>query len=159
MLNSPLINSPQSKLCAGFLKGLVFVLTAMLSMSCARQPQTGAQAGPTPQTAAPSSSPIPWATIEPPSQVGVPGGTPQAQRTRLPVRTFRGTGIIRSINLKEGWFEIDHEEIPGFMAAMQMQWSVKDRAMLNSVQVGDKVDFAVEDDNGTEVITELKKAQ
>jgi Cu/Ag efflux protein CusF len=38
-----------------------------------------------------------------------------------------------------------------------MEWSVKDRAMLKSVRVGDRVDFTVEDDNGSEVVTELKK--
>jgi hypothetical protein len=32
------------------------------------------------------------------------------------------------------------------------------RSMLKSVGVGDKVDFTVEDDNGNEVITELKKS-
>ena len=85
-------------------------------------------------------------------------GTPQAEQARLPVKIFRGTGVIRSINLKEGWFEIDHEEIEGFMAAMQMQWSVRDRLILKSLKVGDKVDFTGEDDNGNEVITELKKA-
>ncbi len=54
--------------------------------------------------------------------------------------------------------EIDHEEIKDFMPAMQMEWSVRDRSMLKSVRVGDKVNFTVEDDNGNEVITELKKA-
>ena len=41
---------------------------------------------------------------------------------------------------------------------MQMEWSVTDREMLKSVQVGDEVNFVVEDYNGTQVITELKKA-
>ena len=150
---------PLDRVPAGFLIGLVCVLTATFSVSCAQRPQTGAAAEPTPQAATPSASPIPWATIEAPTQVGAPGGTPNPQQTRLPVRTFNGTGIIRAINLKEGWFEIDHEEIPGFMPAMQMEWSVKDRLMLNSVSVGDKVNFTVEDDNGTEVVTELKKPQ
>ena len=82
-------------------------------------------------------------------------GTPQP---RLPVRTFRGKGVVRLINLKEGWFEIDHEEIVGLMPAMQMEWSVRDRSLLKSVSVGDRVDFTLEDDNGNEVVTELKKS-
>jgi Cu/Ag efflux protein CusF len=40
-----------------------------------------------------------------------------------------------------------------------MEWSVKDRAMLKRVRVGDKVNFTIEDDNGSEVITGLKKVQ
>lgn len=142
----------------GLLKVLwLFVLIAVLSASCAQRPQTEAAAEPSPQAAAPAASPIPWATIQPPAQVGLPPGTPQETQTRSPVRTYSGVGIIRAINLKEGWFEIDHEEIPGFMAAMQMEWSVKDRSMLTSVSVGDKVNFKVEDNNGTEVVTEIKK--
>lgn len=43
------------------------------------------------------------------------------------------------------------------MGAMQMEWSVKDRSMLKSVSVGDKVNFTLEDDNGNEVVTEIKK--
>lgn len=43
------------------------------------------------------------------------------------------------------------------MAAMQMEWSVKDRAMLKSVRVGDRVNLTGEDDNGSEIITKLEK--
>lgn len=124
------------------------VLAAVLSASCARREQEG----PKPPAGA---SPIPWGTIEPPRQAGVASGTPQP---RLPVRTFRGHGIVRLINLEEGWFEVDHEEIENFMPAMQMEWSVKDRSLLKSVSVGDRIEFTLEDDNGSEVVTELKRA-
>lgn len=134
------------------------MLTALLSTSCGQRPQDGAAAGPTPQAATPSASPIPWATIQPPAQVGNPGGTPTAPQTRGPIRTFHATGVIRSINLKEGWLEIDHEDIEDYMPAMRMQWKVREPAALKSVQVGDKIDFALEEDNGSEVITELKKS-
>lgn len=154
-----MLNSPRFKPCAIFLKGLVCVLLATLSASCGgRQPQEGTAAGPTPQAAASPAQPIPWGTIQPPAQVSIPAGTPSAPTKRLPVKTFRGTGLVRSINLAEGWFEIDHEEIEGYMPAMKMQWRVKDKALLNAVSIGDKVDFTLEDDNGSEIITGLKKA-
>ncbi|HJQ32087.1 MAG TPA: copper-binding protein [Pyrinomonadaceae bacterium] len=130
-------------------------LAAALSVACARGPQTQNAAAPTPQAAA---SPVPWKTIEPPAQVGAPSGSPRAQQTPAGVKSYNGVGVVRLINLEEGWLEIDHEEIKGFMAAMQMEWSVRDKALLKSVRVGDRVNFTVEDDNGTEVITELKKA-
>ena len=133
---------------------LLLTLAAALAVYYGgREPRYGKVARPTPQAAA---SPIPWKTIEPPAQVAA--GTPQAQQTPAAVKSYSGTGVVRLINLEEGWLEIDHEEIPGFMAAMQMEWSVKDRAMLKSVKVGDRVNFTVEDNNGTQVITELKKA-
>jgi Cu/Ag efflux protein CusF len=140
------------------------MLMAALSASCARQPQTGT-AQPAPQSATASPSPIPWATIEPPApptKADVASGTPQPQqRPRVrgaDVKTYSGVGVVRLVNFEEGWLEIDHEEIKGFMPAMQMEWSVTDREMLKSVQVGDRVNFKVEDDKGTEFITELKKA-
>ena len=44
------------------------------------------------------------------------------------------------------------------MPAMKMQWRVRDKALLNSLSGGDKVDFTLEDDNGSELITDIKKA-
>jgi Cu/Ag efflux protein CusF len=134
------------------------LLMAALSASCAREPRDGNAAQPTPQAGA-AASPIPWKTIEPPTQVGAAdSGTPNARQTPAPLKSYSGVGFVRSIHLEEGWLEIDHEEIKDFMPAMLMQWSVRNRAMLKSVRVGDKVNFTVEDNNGTEFVTELKRA-
>ncbi|MBV9928919.1 MAG: copper-binding protein [Acidobacteria bacterium] len=135
------------------LKCTACVLVVLLSAACAQGPKSEVKAGPTPQAGA---SPIPWGTVEPPRQVG--GGSSGTPQPRLPVRTFRGRGVVRLINIGEGWFEIDHEEIEGFMPAMQMEWMVKDKSMLRTVSVGDRVDFTLQDDNGSEVVTELRKA-
>jgi Cu(I)/Ag(I) efflux system protein CusF len=152
-----LLISPPSRLGTGFPTCLLVMLAAALSVSCGRQPQAENASTPAPQAANASASPIPWGTIEPPAQVPDPASTPKARQPSA-VKSYSGTGVVRLINLKEGWLEIDHEEIKGFMPAMQMEWSVKDRTMLKRVRVGDKVNFTVEDDNGSEVITELKKA-
>jgi Cu/Ag efflux protein CusF len=131
------------------------MLMAALSVSCGQQPRAENASVPTPQAADASASPIPWATIEPPAQVPAAAGTSNAQQPA--VKSYSGTGLVRLINLKEGWLEIDHEEIKDFMPAMQMEWLVKDKAMLKRVRVGDKVNFTLEDNNGSEVITEIKK--
>lgn len=154
----PLPTSLLSRLDVSYPRWLAVALLALLSTSCGQRTQDGAAAGPTPQAAASSASPIPWATVQPPTQVGGSAGAPAAQTARAPVRTFHGAGVVRSINLKEGWFEIDHEDIKDYMPAMRMQWRVRESATLKSVQVGDKVDFTLEEDNGSEVITELKKS-
>lgn len=150
--------SPTSRPGIGFPTWLLLTLMAALSVSCGEQPRAENASEPAPQAADASPSPIPWATIEPPAQAPAPAGTPNAQRPSA-VKSYSGTGVVRLINLKEGWLEIDHEEIKGFMAAMQMEWSVKDRAMLKRVRVGDKVNFTLEDNNGSEVITGLKKVR
>ena len=99
---------------------------------------------------------MPWKTIENPPQVVVKDGPPQAQQPGV-VRTYHGTGVVTIVNRKEGWVEINHEEIVGLMPAMQMEWFVKPTSLMKSIRVGDKVNFAVEDNNGSEFITELNK--
>jgi len=42
------------------------------------------------------------------------------------------------------------------MPAMEMEWSVKDRSLLQKVKVGDKVEFVVVETGKGEIITELK---
>lgn len=73
-------------------------------------------------------------------------------------KPYPGVGVITIINVKEGWVEINHETIEGLMPAMQMEWWVKDRSLLNNVQVGDKVEFVVVETGKGEFITEMKKA-
>ena len=144
---------------AGLPVRLAVIAAAALFVSCGQQPRAGdGAAAPTPpQSAAASASPIPWKTIEPPAHVAHPAGTPNVQ---APPRlfTFSGTGVVRAVHLEEGWLEIDHEEIKGIMPAMQMEWSVRRRSMLKSIRAGDKVNFSVEDNHGSQIITELKKA-
>ena len=96
--------------------------------------------------------------METPAQVPTPAVTSKTRKPSAAAKSYAGTGVVTLINLGEGWLEIDHEEIKDFMPAMQMEWSVTDREMLKRVSVGDKVNFTVEDDNGTQIITELRKA-
>lgn len=70
---------------------------------------------------------------------------------------YPGTGVVKLINLKEGWIEIQHEEIKGLMPAMEMEWSVTNRSLLKSVSVGDTVDFTVVETGKGEYITSLKR--
>jgi Cu/Ag efflux protein CusF len=74
-------------------------------------------------------------------------------------KRYFGTGVVTIINRKDGWVERNHEDIAGLVPAMQMEWSVKDRSLLKSIPVGDKVDFTVVETGKGEVITELKRAQ
>ncbi len=126
------------------------------TLSCGQRSSDGNTTTPTPQPGQTAASPIPWQTIEPPTQVGLPAGTPKPPQPAV-FRTYSGVGVIRDINLKEGWVEVEHDDIEGVMPAMKMIWSVKDKAMLKPIRVGDKVNFKVQDNNGSELITELTK--
>ena len=44
--------------------------------------------------------------------------------------------------------EIDHEDIRGLMPAMQMQFHVKNQALLDGIAVGDRIEFTVENGVG-----------
>jgi protein SCO1/2 len=53
--------------------------------------------------------------------------------------------------------KLDHEDIPGAMKAMQMEFPVKDAAVLKGIQVGDQVQGKLEKRDTGYVITQLEK--
>jgi protein SCO1/2 len=65
-------------------------------------------------------------------------------------------GVVKTIELEH--VTIDHEEIPGFMAAMKMRFPYKDRAVLAHLEPGDSVvaTLRVEKENGAVYDYELK---
>lgn len=72
-------------------------------------------------------------------------------------KPYPGTGVVATINRSEGWIEINHEEIKGLMPAMQMEFNVKDKTLLDKVNVGDRVDFTIVETEKGEYLTELKR--
>ena len=82
-----------------------------------------------------------------------PAGFPPAVMNR----TYPGTGVVVSINRAEGWIEINHEEIKDLMPAMQMEFNVKDKALLDRAAIGDRVDFTIIETPPGEYLIDLKK--
>ncbi len=72
---------------------------------------------------------------------------------------YDGKGEVTKINLELGSVELKHEDMPGLMPAMQMEFFVKDKSILKGLAVGDRVDFVVEYKHPTEVISSIKKTQ
>ena len=72
---------------------------------------------------------------------------------------YNGRGEVTKINNELGSIELKHEDIKVMMPAMQMEFFVKDKALLKGLAVGDTVDFAVEYTHPTEVIIGIKKAK
>lgn len=70
---------------------------------------------------------------------------------------YPGKGKVTKINNELGSVEMDHDDIPGLMPAMRMEFYVADNAMLNGLAVGDSVDFVILYKKGTETITKLTK--
>ena len=72
-------------------------------------------------------------------------------------KPYPGTGVVGTINRKEGWIEINHEEIKDLMPAMQMEFNVKDKTLLDKVKTGDRVDFTIVETEKGEYLTEIKR--
>jgi Cu/Ag efflux protein CusF len=73
------------------------------------------------------------------------------------IKLHHGVGVIKKINPQDPSIMIDHEEIKDYMGAMTMEYYVKDKSLLDSIQPGDKVDFTIEDKQGVVVVSEIKK--
>jgi Cu/Ag efflux protein CusF len=72
-------------------------------------------------------------------------------------RSYPGVGTVKSINPKAPSIEIDHGDIEGLMPAMQMEFDVSDVALLDGLQVNDRIDFTIEDRTGVMRVTAIKK--
>ena len=112
------------------------VISAGLSLCCTHQPQR--------VEAPPQASPTIDPAIAAPSPI-----------TNKP---YPARGVVKLINRKEGWIEISHEPIPDLMPAMEMEWFVEKKSLLDHVAVGDKVNFTIVDTGKAQIITELKRA-
>jgi len=53
--------------------------------------------------------------------------------------------------------EIDHDDIKGLMPAMQMQFRLKDKSLLDGIHGGDRIEFTVENGVGGLLVTDVRK--
>ncbi len=66
-------------------------------------------------------------------------------------------GTVVSLNAEKKTVRLDHEDIPGFMKAMEMDFPVQDSKLLTSLKVGDQVQGRLKAKDSNYVITELQK--
>jgi Cu(I)/Ag(I) efflux system periplasmic protein CusF len=117
---------------------LLITLTVSFGLACRQPQQTATPVKPTPT----------------PQNLSGPPGLP----TPIMNKPYPGTGVVAQVNRNEGWVEIDHEEIKDLMPAMQMEFNVKDKSLLNEVKAGDKVNFTIVETEKGEFLTAIKKA-
>jgi Cu/Ag efflux protein CusF len=118
---------------------LLILLPAALVFSCRAHTQPEKSSAPAPT---------------PPAAISQPAGFPSAVLDR----PYPGTGVVKLINVKEGWVEIEHEEVKDLMPAMTMEFWVRNRTLLQRVRVGDKVDFVVVEDSKGQFLEKLDRA-
>lgn len=66
-------------------------------------------------------------------------------------------GTVVAIALDSGTVNLDHEEIPGLMAAMKMEYQVQDVGMLDGLKPGDRVAGRLRARDGEYLIVALEK--
>ena len=69
---------------------------------------------------------------------------------------FEGHGKVVSIPPSKRNFIVQHGDIPGFMNAMTMAFSVRDTTLLQSVQPQDSIRFEIESRGSSAVVTSIE---
>ena len=67
-------------------------------------------------------------------------------------------GKIVAIRPDKTGVTLDHEDIPGLMKGMKMEFPVEDAKVLEGFQVGDQVQGKLKVESGRQIITQLKKS-
>ena len=89
--------------------------------------------------------------------IGIFGVSCRHNKAPISAATHHGVGVVESIDRDNSIVQIDHEDIPGYMPAMNMPFHVKSKALFDSIQAGDKVEFTLKDSEKGMVVTEIKK--
>jgi Cu/Ag efflux protein CusF len=74
------------------------------------------------------------------------GGAPKilAQAPAADVKTHQGIGVVIATIPRMNRLIVNHEEIKGFMAAMEMSYPVAPPTLLNGINPGDKIGFTID---------------
>jgi mono/diheme cytochrome c family protein len=72
--------------------------------------------------------------------------------------TYESTGVITAIDVGRGSVTIDHKEIPGYMAAMEMSFPVSAPLVTDGFAVGDNVAFVLRKNEDKAALVKMTKA-
>jgi FtsP/CotA-like multicopper oxidase with cupredoxin domain/Cu/Ag efflux protein CusF len=87
--------------------------------------------------------------------VGKGGASKVETATATAPTRFEGVGTVIFADARKGQLVVDHEEIPGFMAAMIMGYPVQSPTLLHGLTAGDRIHFTI--DAHLQVITQITK--
>jgi Cu/Ag efflux protein CusF len=73
------------------------------------------------------------------------------------IQTYDIRGTVVTVAPDSGTVNVDHEEIPGLMAAMKMEYQVQDVGMLDGLKPGDRVSGRLQVRDGEYLIVALEK--
>src|SRR6516225_4104482 len=88
--------------------------------------------------------------------VGCKGGGEGTSRT-AGEKLYDVRGKVAAVDPAKPAVTLDHEDIPGLMKAMQMEFAVEDPKLLEGVKVGDQVRGRLKKGASGYVLTQLEK--
>jgi Cu/Ag efflux protein CusF len=86
------------------------------------------------------SSPLAFAAMV--AALALPSAAPAQQTGQEGV--FQGHGVVRAVEPGTGAVTIAHDEIKGFMPAMEIKYQVQEPKFSRSLRPGDAVDFSID---------------
>ena len=81
-----------------------------------------------------------------------------AQAPAAESKTYKGIGVVIATVPRMNRLIVNHEEIKGFMAAMEMSYPVTPPELLNKLNPGDKIGFTIDAGKSTIVAIEVIEA-
>jgi protein SCO1/2 len=84
-------------------------------------------------------------------------GCLEKQPEKAAPKSYDVHGKVMAIRPDKTGVTLDHDDIPGLMKAMTMEFPVKDTKILDGLDVGDQVEGKLLVESGKYLITELKK--
>ena len=82
---------------------------------------------------------------------------PEGPAKAVQTQTYAGVGTVKSIDPNMPAIEINHEDIKGLMPAMQMQFHVKEKALIEGLSPEDRITFTIENGIGGMKIVAIHK--
>ena len=99
---------------------------------------------------------VPWfwivALLVPLALAGCKGGDQATAAKEYPIK-----GKVLAVDLGKPSVKLDHEEIPGLMKAMEMDYPVENAKLLEGIKAGDQVQGQLKVESGKYIITRLEK--
>ena len=84
-------------------------------------------------------------------------GCSEKQPEKVSPKSYDVHGKVTAIRPDQTGVTLNHDDIPGLMKAMTMEFPVKDAKILDGLEVGDQVEGKLLVESGEYLITELKK--
>jgi len=81
----------------------------------------------------------------------------QSTATDSKDKQYDVTAKVTAVDSRKMTVTLDHEAIPGFMQAMEMEFAIENSQLLDGIQVGDLVRGKLSAKSGENVITRLEK--